>query len=184
MAQATVPTRKRSRATSIVLGLGAALFIIAAIAITIWTTRCPCETMPGFMLLGSVQHEPVKDWTFANNVPFCQIQVSMYGLPHAINLNCFALPDGQLYLSCSVCARKVWAAHVGPNEHARLRLNERVYPVILNRVTDPALMDQVWDARGKKVNVYGGQPYNPKPKPGAKRPDTWWTFRVTSAVAG
>ena len=94
------------------------------------------------------------------------------------------MPNGELYLSCSVCARKAWAAHVGPNEHAWLRLNDRVYPVVLNRVTAPALMDQVWDARGKKVDVYGGQPYNPKPKPRAKRPDAWWTFRVTSAVAG
>ncbi len=170
MAQTTVPTRTRSRATRIVLGLGALLFVVAAVAITIWTTRCPCETTPGFMLLGTVQHEFVKDWTFANDVPFCQIQVSMDALPHAINLNCFASPDGQLYLSCGVCARKAWAAHVGPNEHARCALTIASTPSSRNRVTDPALMDQVWDARGKKVNVYGGQPYNPKPAPGAKRP--------------
>ena len=80
MTQATVPTGRRSRATRIVLGVTAALFIIAAVAITIWTTHCPCETTPGFMLLGTAQHEAVTDWTFANDVPFCHIQVSMYGL--------------------------------------------------------------------------------------------------------
>ena len=109
MAQATAATRNPSRAKNIVLGIVGALVLVGAVAVTIWTTRCPCETMPGFMLFGNVQHEAVKDWTFANNVPFCQIQVSMYGLPHAINLNCFATPDGQLYLSCSVCARKASA---------------------------------------------------------------------------
>jgi hypothetical protein len=136
------------------------------------------------MLLGSVEHEPVKDWRFANDVPVCQIQISAYGVPHAINLNCFATPDGELYLSCSVCTRKFWAAHVGQNEHARLRLNGRVYPVILNRITDPATMDRVWATRVKKVLIYGGAPFNPKPKPNAPRPDTWWTFHVTSAAAG
>jgi hypothetical protein len=160
-----------------------ALVLAALVGVAVWTTRCPCETTPGFILFGDVQDEAVKDWTFANDVPFCQIQVSTYGLPHSINLNCFATPEGELYLSCSRCSQKFWAAHVGSNEDAWLRLNDRVYPVILNRVTDPAQMDRVWDARVKKVMVYGGQPYNPKPQPGAKRPDTWWTFRVTSAPA-
>ncbi|HEV3057758.1 MAG TPA: hypothetical protein VGY48_05895 [Vicinamibacterales bacterium] len=180
MTQAIPPARKRSRTKPFLLA-SSALALVAAVVMMIWTTRCPCETTPGFILFGDVQQAPVTDWTFANDVPFCQIQVSAYGLPHAINLNCFATPEGHLYLSCSVCARKFWAAHVGSNEHAWLRLNNRVYSVVLNRVTDPALMDQVWETRVKKVMVYGGQPYNPKPKPGARRPDTWWTFRVTSA---
>lgn len=182
MGHATQAPPKRSRTKMIVLAAASALVLIGVVALTIWTTRCPCETMPGFMLFGDAQHAPVTDWTFANDVPFCQIQVSAYGVPHAINLNCFATPEGQLYLSCSVCARKFWAAHVGPSAHAWLRLSGRVYPVILSRVTDPVVMDQVWEARVKKVMVYGGQPYNPKPKPGAKRPDTWWTFHVTSAA--
>jgi len=183
MTQVIPPGRKRSRTKLILLAAVSALVLVAAVVIMVWTTRCPCETTPGFVLFGNVQHEPVTDWTFANDVPFCQIQVSAYGLPHAINLNCFATPEGRLFLSCSACTRKFWAAHVGANEHAWLRLNGRVYPVILNRVTDPVLMDHVWEAREKKVMVYGGQPYNPKPRPGAKRPTSWWTFDVRSASA-
>src|SRR5689334_18506732 len=119
MAQTAATTRKRSRAKNILLGLAAVLVLVVAGAATVLTVRCPCDTFPGLMLLGDVQPEPVRNWSFANDVPLCQIQVSAYGVPHAVNLNCFATPDGELYLSCSVCTRKFWAAHVAANEPAR-----------------------------------------------------------------
>ena len=81
MAQATATVRKRSPIRNILLGIAAALVVVAAGAVGVWTTRCPCDTFPGFMLLGDVQREPIRDWTFANDVPICQIQVSAYGLP-------------------------------------------------------------------------------------------------------
>ncbi len=66
-------TRKR-RSRTILLGL-AALVIVAAGGIAVWTTTCPCNRMPGLMLLGDVQETPVTDWSFVNDIPLCQIQI-------------------------------------------------------------------------------------------------------------
>ena len=155
--------------------------VVAAGGIAVWTTTCPCDRTPGFILLGDVQEGPVTDWSFVNDVPLCQIQITAGFLPHAINLNCMATPEGELFLSCSVCSTKYWASHVGQNEPGRLRLNGRVYPVVLNRVMDEAVLDRAWAARVKKLQVHGGGSINPAPPPDAKRPDGWWSFQLRSA---
>jgi len=156
------------------------LVIVVAVGVAAWTTACPCNNIPGFVLFGSVRQQPVTDWSFANDVPVCQIQISTSLGPHSINLNCMATADGRLFLSCSVATRKYWCQQVGRDEPARLRLDGVVYPVVLNRVMDPATLDRAWAARIRKLQVYGGTKYNPKPPPDAKRPDTWWSFQVRS----
>jgi hypothetical protein len=124
----------------------------------------------------------VRNWSFANDVPLCQIQVSTGQGPYAINLNCMATPDGKLFVSCSNGESKYWCGQVEQNAPARLRLNGVVYPVVLTRVLDPAELDRAWAARVKKLQVHGGGPYNPVPAPDAKRPGTWWSFHVRSAT--
>jgi hypothetical protein len=174
------PTRTTNRRRIILLAL-TALLVVTAGGIAVWTTTCPCNRAPGFMLLGDVQETPVTDWSFVNDVPLCQIQIYAGLIPHAVNLNCMATPEGELFLSCSVCSTKYWASHVGANEPGRLRLNGRVYPVVLNRVQDEAILDRAWAARVKKLQVHGEPPYNPAPPPDAKRPDSWWSFQLRSA---
>jgi hypothetical protein len=159
-----------------------ALLIVAVGGIAVWTATCPCDRTPGFVLLGDVQDSPITDWSFANDVPLCQIQIYAGFIPHAINLNCMATPEGELFLSCSVCSTKYWASHVGQDEPGRLRLNGRVYPVILNRVQDEAVLDRAWAARVKKLQVHGGGAVNPAPPPDAKRPEGWWSFQLRSAA--
>lgn len=145
-----------------------------------WFITCPCDTMPGAVLWGDVVEEPVSDWTFANEVELCQIQVQGAIFPQALNLNCMATPDGQLYLSCSNCESKRWSRLATNNENGRLRLNGLVYPVTFMHVTDPAEADRSWEARLIKLEdstVLGsGTPV------GTPRPpdDEWWTFRVAS----
>jgi hypothetical protein len=158
------------------------LVIVAAGGVGVWTTTCPCDRLPGFVLLGDVQAAPVTDWSFANDIPLCQIQITAGVIPHAVNLNCMATPEGELFLSCSGCADKYWSSHVGAGERGRLRLNGRVYPVVLNRVLDEATLDRAWAARVKKLQVQGGGPYNPVPPPDAKRSANWWSFQLRSAV--
>ena len=103
----------------------------------------------------------MTDWSFVNDIPLCQIQIYAGVIPHAVNLNCMATPEGELFLSCSVCSTKSWASHVGQNEPGRLRLNGRVYPVVLNRVQDEAVLDRAWAARVKKLQVHGEAPTIP-----------------------
>jgi hypothetical protein len=157
-----------------------ALLLLAGIGFLVYSSICPCERTPGGFLFGDRVDEPVQDWSFANDVPLCQLQIYDGLRPHSINLNCMSTPAGELYLSCSVCTRKYWAGKVGSDERAIMRLNGAVYPVQLNRVTEPAEMDRAWAARVSKLQVHGGGPYNPIPEPDAERPDHWWTFHVES----
>ncbi|MEZ5490651.1 MAG: hypothetical protein R3F50_10075 [Gammaproteobacteria bacterium] len=164
----------------IILGGGLGGLVVAAVlGFMIYSSICPCERTPGGFLFGERPEQPVSDWSFANQVELCQIQIWAGIRPHSINLNCMATPDGNLYLSCSVCDTKYWAARVGENEQGRLRLNGVVYPIVLNRVTDPAEMDRAWQARDAKLNSLP----NPvgAPTPGAPRAERWWTYRIEYA---
>ena len=128
---------------------------------------------------GPSKSVPVDDWTFANQVTLCQIQVNAGVLPHAINLNCFANGDGDLYLSCSSCDGKRWSGFAIRDGRARLRLDRTVYPVHVTRIVDPAELDMAWVARLDKLHSLE-EPANPPAPLGSPRPDGWWTFRVLS----
>ncbi len=159
----------RSRGGILAPLLGA-LVVGAVLAYAAFSAACPCERTPGGWLFGDVADEPVDDWTFANDVPLCQIQVYRWGVaPHSINLNCMA-SDGALYLSCAGCDGKVWSTAALAHPAARLRLGDRVYPVRLTRVTDPAVLDEAWNARARKTGRGEGTP----------RQEGWWSFRVAS----
>ena len=179
-----IPSRRSRTVKKIALGTGAALALGLIGWGAVWALTCPCEGTPGFVLLGDRHDEPVSDWSFANDVALCQIQISMGLRPHSVNLNCMASPDGELFLSCSVGARKYWCPRVGPDEGARLRLDGVVYPVVLNRVTDTATLDKAWSDRVQelqKPQVLAVHPGGVGPPPDAQRPDSWWTFNVRFA---
>ena len=95
------------------------------------------RTPPGRLPVRAAADGPVDDWSFANEVPLCQLQIYAGIRPHSINLNCMSTPAGELYLSCSVCEQKYWAARVDANESAVMRLDGVTYPVVLNRVRSP-----------------------------------------------
>ena len=163
----------------LILGGSAACVLVAGvIGFLIYSSICPCDRTPGF-LFGDSSDGQVNDWSFANNVELCQLQIYAGIRPHSINLNCMATPEGEMYLSCSVCDMKYWAAKVGENERGVMRLDGVVYPVYLNRITEPTEMDRAWQARVTKLQIHGG-PGNPAPPSNAPRADRWWTFQVTS----
>lgn len=169
------------------LWLAAAVVGAAVLAGAYWAVRCPCGGVPGFVLLGDEQSAPVQDWRFANDVDLCQVQITAGWLPHSVNLNCMATPTGDLFLSCSVGTRKYWCQQVRADHPGRLRLNGKVYPVVLNRVTDPATLDAAWTARVQKLQRPAVQALQPPgsttPPLDAKRPDTWWSFQATSRAS-
>jgi len=149
----------------IVLGLIA--IVILGAAYTHYFV-CPCNVWPGGPLAGTLNEGQVDDWSFANDVPLCQLEVNG-GYTYSINVNCMA-SEGKLYISCSGCSEKRWAAIALENPKGRMRLNDNVYDVLLTRIDDPALKDQVWQARLQKLG-----------RESAPRPEGWWTFNATSA---
>ena len=158
-------------------------FLTTVFGFMIFSSICPCTLTPGGLLFGERVKTPVDDWTAttANQENLCQLQIWAGIRPHSINLNCMATPEGELFLSCSVCDRKYWAARVDSDERAVLRLGNLVYPVLLNRETDPATMDKAFRARVAKLqNTDLKTMVTPRPPVDQKRFDHWWTFRVTS----
>ena len=149
----------------------------------VFSSICPCAVTPGGLLFGEVIEEPISDWnqTTANQENLCQLQIWAGIRPHSINLNCMATPEGELFLSCSVCDRKYWAARVGRNERAVLRLGGFLYPVYINREQDPEAMDRAFRARVAKLQHTDIETMvTPRPPLDQKRFDHWWTFRVNS----
>jgi hypothetical protein len=124
--------------------------------------------MPGGILFGRVVREPIRDWSFANRAPLCQLEVDSL-LPHSINLNCMST-GGELYISCSNCAGKHWSAVALTHPNGRVRVDGRVYPVTLTRVEDPATLDAAWQARAQKTGSSATAP----------RPEGWWSFHLVS----
>ncbi|MBT3531082.1 MAG: hypothetical protein HOF74_10075 [Gammaproteobacteria bacterium] len=173
-------TANKSKRRNIIIAAAASITIAAIAGFMIYSSICPCDRTPGGFLLGDRAEEPVTDWTFANDVALCQLQIYAGIRPHAINLNCMSTPEGELYLSCSVCTSKYWAGKVGSNEYGVMRLEGVTYPVRLNRETDDAAMDRAWASRITKLQTHGGGQFNPVPALDAERPGHWWTFRVTS----
>ena len=185
MEEQETSSRRSSTVKKVALGIAAALALGLAGWGGVWALTCPCAGTPGFVLLGDRHDEPVSDWSFANDVPLCQIQVGMGLRPHSVNLNCMASPDGELFLSCSFGERKYWCPRVGESHPGRLRLDGVVYPVVLNREMDPATLDRVWAARLRKLQKPEVQARQPggggEPPPlDSPRPDSWWSFRVVS----
>jgi len=147
------------------------LFVLAgltAVAGIAYATACPCGPVPGIWLFGERAVETVEDWEFANDAPLCQVQVYTWK-PHAINLNCMS-DNGELFVSCSNCEGKSWSSYVSENPEGNIKINGRVYPVKLSRMTTPAELDRVWSARLRKIKSDSLE----------SRPDHWWSFQLES----
>lgn len=152
-----------------ILGVLAGLIVaVLVIAGTTFFFYCPCERIPGGWLLGDEITDPVSDWSFANDVRLCQIQVKAL-VPHSVNLNCMST-GGKLYLSCSSCEGKYWSTAAVNNSGARIRINDHVYPVTISRVLDPKILDEAWVARATKL----GRPTD------KRRAEGWWSFSLVS----
>ena len=156
------------------------LFLVSSAMITIWSYACPCERIPGFLLMGEAQFGKVEDWGSANTVPLCQIQVWAGSRPHSINLNCMSTPEGELFLSCSACDGKYWSKHVGAPERGKLRLGGKVYSVLIEREVDSIRLDAAWLARLNKLNIQSGLLSTPNSGKENPRPLGWWSFHVVS----
>ena len=128
----------------------------------------PCGPVPGGALSGEVVETPISDWSFVSNVPRCEVEVRP-GAPHSVTTNCMAW-QGRLFVSCSKCEYKKWAEIALEQPSGRIRIDDRVYPVRMTRITRPGELDGVWMARANKLGSNEMEP----------RPENWWTFEMVS----
>ncbi len=175
MSSSGSPTTYRSSSLRLFALVFACLIAGAGIVYYVYSLTCPCEGTPGGILFGERVDEPVTDWSMVNAVDICQLQIVAGIRPHSINLNCWATPEGNLYVGCMSCEGKYWGYQVDPNERGHIRIAGRVYAVTLNRIEDATAMDQIWRSRFYKLNQQSTEPVTETP-----RVDGWWTFSVTS----
>jgi hypothetical protein len=147
-----------------------AVITVAVIGLVMtFAVRCPCDRMPGTLLFGPQVSAPVSDWSFANELRLCQIEVQGV-IPWSVNLNCMADAQGKLFLSCARCDGKYWSSRALSNPDARIRIGGDLYPVRLARVQVDERLDHAWRTRAAKTGMGVDRP----------RPDHWWSFAVTS----
>ena len=161
-----------SRRTTITI---LAMFImIAAIAgFLYWFFTCPCERTPGGYLLGEESQEEISDWSFVNDVSLCQLQTSVFYLPHSLNLNCSSM-EKELFIGCMNCEGKSWGAALTEHGIARIRINDIVYPVAARRLMEPAEKDHAWFSSSTKAE---------RPLDTPRPPDNiWWTFQLVTSL--
>lgn len=125
----------------------------------------PCGPIPGGALSGTEQTPPAAGWTFLDEVPRCEVEVRTES-PHSVTVNCMSW-SARGFVSCSRCDGKTWSRYALENPVARVRAGDRIFPVALRRIEDPASLDRIWSARLAKIDE---QP--------APRPESWWTFEL------
>lgn len=148
------------------------LLVLAAAGAYI-TVSCPCDRLPGVMLLGEEVPEPIEDWSFVNETGLCQVQVSNGVLPQSLNLNCMSA-DGELFVSCSRCAAKRWSNTALANPAGYIRVDGRVYPVRFSRLVEADQLDHAWATRADKLLKAFNREVD------GNRPDHWWSFQLVS----
>lgn len=127
----------------------------------------PCGRMPGGMILGATERQPVDNWSFTNDHPNCAVEVR-HRDPYSVTAACFADADGALYVGCMNCPGKSWSAYALNDPIARVQFGGDVYPVTIQRITSPAARQVAWQARHGK---YGRGELD-------QVPESWWLFSL------
>ena len=142
-----------------------------ATALALASLGCqPSETRPGLWLNGESVEAPVADWSFTDAFQSVFIQTSpWYGLPHSVTIWC-AAQDGELFIG-SYIEKKTWEKYLLRTPEATLRVNGKLYEVVVKPVEDQALtkvLDRVYTQKYDMHAVFGDD----VPK--------WWYYRVQS----
>ena len=156
-----------------IITIGFTVLLLSGIAAAMYVaTKCPCEQLPGITLTGEEMPAQINDWSFANDVGLCQLQVDDGLLPQSLNLNCMSA-GGELFVSCSRCATKRWSNIALAHPEGRILIGGKIYSVTLNRISDSDQLDFAWLARVIKLRSLGREAPD-------ERPDHWWSFQLTS----
>ncbi|MEM7016696.1 MAG: hypothetical protein AAF512_05060 [Pseudomonadota bacterium] len=96
------------------------------ILLCIFITACdgPFFVFPGGELQGTVQTEPVTDWSFLT-ANYVHLETDP-GEPYSVELNYF-VRDGMLYIDPA--EDRTWYEHLKKNLDVRVRFDDTIYPV-------------------------------------------------------
>jgi len=127
------------------------------------------ERVPGGVLDGEAVNQEVNDWGFVAQAGLCDLETRI-NFPHSVKLNCFN--DGvKLYIGCMSCDGKLWSDYIASDPRGRIRVEGKVYPVHLRRLTAGPEMDSAWRSRQAKLRPGTAVP---------PIPEGYWMYHLTS----
>lgn len=116
----------------------------------------PSDRRPGLWLGGEVQTKVPADWSFTDAHKEIFVEVAApYGLPHSVTVWC-AQVNGTLYLGARAPESKRWPGWVDDDADVRIEIDDRIYPVRLEPLTDAMTIEQVTAAYATKYDLPGG----------------------------
>lgn len=131
----------------------------------------PLGPFPGGSLSGELVGSPVRDWSFAREVPLLELELQPEA-PRSISASCVVWKQ-RLYVPFLRPERSPWPDQVLSDGRVKARIAERLYPVQAVLVVDPAELAAVKAALTGKYDL----------ELDGLDDDTVWIFRLESRSA-
>ena len=128
----------------------------------------PCGPIAGGQLEGQVMTEQVNDFRFVSEAEQCALEV-MDEKAHSVTVNCWAVGK-QLFVGCMDCDGKTWSEVISRQPQARIKINNKLYPVRATRMQDPGAIQRAWQYRWSKYEEGEVAPL----------PEGYWLFHLRS----
>lgn len=129
----------------------------------------PWGRLPGGILAGEEVNTPVNDWSFVANHNLCALEVRP-AYPHSITVSCWNVGK-DLYIGCMNCEGKSWSSIIVKQPRARVRIGDKVYPVLAKGIESREEMQIPWETRWNKSK---------SDKPVKPVPQGYWLFTFSS----
>ncbi len=130
----------------------------------------PCGPISGGQLEGRVVTEKVSDFRFVQDVEHCALEVSAANEDaHSVTVNCWSVGK-QLFIGCQDCEGKKWSGIIVVEPNARVRIDNKLYPVLATRMQDPGAIKRAWGYRWDKYEEGETEPV----------PEGYWLFHMRS----
>ena len=150
--------------------------LTALVALLVLSGGCdPIGPIPGGRLSGELGPGHVEDWAFAADEETAQVETRLED-PQSVNTWFVAL-GSNLYVPTSMISGpkdpsgRSWVAHVAQDPMIRIRLGDRIYERVANRVSDASEYAMAREALETK---YGIDPVERDPE------REIWIFRLDS----
>ena len=153
---------------NILRSIAAVLALIVVTLSVLYLNRSdPYSIIPGKRLQGEEEAGPIEDWNFTLEHRGVTNEVRPSD-PYSVNTSSL-LVDGVLYIPSGKGGESRWAQFLLQDPNMRIRVGTKIYPVRATHVEEPAQLEKVREAYGKKY-----------PRSTPERIAGFWFFQIDS----
>ena len=127
----------------------------------------PKDRRPGLRLSGETVSEAVTDWSFTDEHLEVLLETqTWYGIPHSVTTVCAGQGDKlyvpSVYFEGGAWGEKFWNRNVARDPNVRMKLGDRVYPLVAVVVEDPAELQSALALLAEKYPLWKDQLSKPE----------------------